>query len=194
MVKALDPLLSVEVINCFDDNVKTQLTPWLKSQTTIAVLGSSGVRKSTLTNTLLGHRVQNTNGIREQDGKGRHTTTSRHLLKLDCGAVIIDTPGMRELQLADVSEGIEATFQDIENLSDSYKFTNCTHTNEPGCAVIHAIEVGDLTERRFLNYQKLRKENQFNTASLHEGRAHDKSLSKYYKRTQNQAVKIKRMD
>lgn len=138
--------------------------------------------------------MQNTNGIREQDGKGRHTTTSRHLLKLDCGAVIIDTPGMRELQLADVSEGIEATFQDIENLSDSYKFTNCTHTNEPGCAVIHAIEVGDLTERRFLNYQKLRKENQFNTASLHERRAHDKSLSKYYKRTQNQAVKIKRMD
>ncbi|WP_372766194.1 ribosome small subunit-dependent GTPase A [Pseudoalteromonas sp.] len=193
LVQALDPLLSVEVINCCDDKANEQLAPWLKPQTSIVLLGSSGVGKSTLSNTLLGGRVQSTGAIREQDSKGRHTTISRHLLMLESGAVIIDTPGMRELQLADVTDGIDATFKDIESLSNNCKFADCSHTAEPACAVRAAIELGELSERRFLNYQKLRKENQFNTASLQERRAHDKSLSKYYKRTQSQATKIKRM-
>ena len=194
LVQALDPLLNVEVINCCDDKVNEQLAPWLKPQTSIVLLGSSGVGKSTLSNTLLSGNVQTTGTIREQDSKGRHTTTSRHLIKLESGAVIIDTPGMRELQLADVTEGIEATFKDIETLSNNCKFTDCSHTAEPSCAVMTAIVLGELSERRFLNYQKLRKENQFNTASLQERRAHVKSQSKYYKRTQSQAVKLKRLD
>lgn len=192
-VQNLSSMLRVEVIDCHDVALVNQLSDWLKPQTSIVLLGSSGVGKSTLSNTLA-QTQQKTSAIREQDSKGRHTTTGRYLLKLASGAVLIDTPGMRELQLSDVTAGLEQTFSEIEALASSCKFVNCSHSNETKCAIQQAISDGSLTERRFLNYQKLRKENQFNTASLRERRAHDKSLTKMYKRVQSQAVKFKKLN
>jgi ribosome biogenesis GTPase len=190
-VQSIDPLLMVEAINCLDSESVKQLKPWIKEGSTIAVLGSSGVGKSTLTNTLLGENTQSTSGIREDDSKGKHTTTSRSLLGLAEGGLILDTPGMREIQLTDSKEGIEATFSDIELLAQQCKFGDCQHEDEPGCEVQKAIESGELDSRRLGNYQKLLKENAHNSASLSERRASDKALGKFYKKTLAQATTLK---
>lgn len=190
-VQSIDPLLMVEAINCLDVESIKKLSPWVKEGSTIAVLGSSGVGKSTLTNTLLGENAQSTSGIREDDSKGKHTTTSRSLLALAEGGLILDTPGMREIQLADSKEGIEATFADIELLAQQCKFGDCQHDDEPGCEVKKAVESGELDERRLNNYQKLLKENAHNSASLAERRASDKALGKFYKKTLSQSTALK---
>ena len=190
-VQAIDPLLMVEAVNCLDAESIKKLSPWVKQGSTIAVLGSSGVGKSTLTNTLLGENTQSTSGIREDDSKGKHTTTSRSLISLTEGGLILDTPGMREIQLADSKEGIATTFADIEAFVEQCRFADCRHESEPGCAIQKAIESGELDSRRLGNYQKLLKENAFNSASLSERRASDKALGKYIKNTQAQATGLK---
>ena len=190
-VQKLDPFLMVEAVNCLDRESVNKLSPWIKEGTTIAVLGSSGVGKSTLVNTLLGEEYQSTGDIREDDNKGRHTTTRRSLIALDSGGVILDTPGMREIQLADCKEGIAATFSDIEALSEQCKFSDCHHQNEPRCAVQQAIKSGDLDERRLNNYLKLLREESLNSASLSERRANDKALGKFYKKTLSESQKLK---
>jgi ribosome biogenesis GTPase len=190
-IQALDPFLMVEAINCLDDESVNKLSPWLKQGTTIAVLGSSGVGKSTLINTLLGENRQSTGGIREDDDKGRHTTTRRSLIALDSGAMILDTPGMREIQIADCKEGIATTFADIEAYAEQCKFSDCQHQAEPGCAVQQAIVSGDLDQRRLNNYLKLLREEAFNSASLSERRSSDKALGKFYKHTLSEAQKLK---
>jgi ribosome biogenesis GTPase len=123
---------------------------------TIAFIGSSGVGKSTLINRLLGEEVLATKAIRADDGKGRHTTTSRQLILLPNGGIVIDTPGMRELAL--VSGDVEQTFGDIEELALSCKYSDCSHGSEPGCAVRQAIVDGVLSAKRFESYQKLQRE------------------------------------
>ena len=190
-VQKLDPFLMVEAVNCLDRESVNKLSLWIKEGTTVAVLGSSGVGKSTLVNTLLGEEYQSTGGIREDDAKGRHTTTRRSLIALDSGGIILDTPGMREIQLADCKEGIAATFSDIETLSEQCKFTDCHHQNEPGCAVQQAIKSGELDERRLNNYLKLLREESLNSASLSERRASDKALGKFYKKTLSESQKLK---
>ena len=190
-VQKLDPFLMVEAVNCLDRESVNKFSPWLKEGVTIAVLGSSGVGKSTLVNTLLGEDRQSTGGIREDDAKGRHTTTRRSLIALDTGGIILDTPGMREIQLADCKEGIAATFSDIEVLSEQCKFSDCHHQDEPGCAVQQAIVSGDLDQRRLNNYLKLLREEEFNSATLSERRSSDKALGKYYKHTLSEAQKLK---
>lgn len=190
-VQALDALLMVEAVNCLDEALLETLSPWLKQGSTIAVLGSSGVGKSTLVNTLLGKALQSTGGIREDDSKGRHTTTTRSLITLPCGAMMLDTPGMRELQLADNKEGIAATFADIEALAEGCKFSDCKHQSEPGCAVQKPVELGELDERRLNNYLKLLREEALNSASLAERRASDKALGKFYKKTLSESMGLK---
>ncbi|CEG27539.1 ribosome-associated GTPase [Bacillus sp. B-jedd] len=135
-----------------------KLKPYLEPGKTVALLGSSGVGKSTLTNTLLGENKQEVKQIREDDDKGRHTTTHRELILLPNGAVLIDTPGMRELQLWESQDGLSEAFGDIEEFSASCRFRDCSHADEPGCAVQEAIEDGTLAEGRLANYNKLQRE------------------------------------
>ena len=134
-----------------------QLEQHLKPGVTIALLGSSGVGKSTLINRLLGHEQLRTGEVRV-DGRGRHTTTYRQLVKLPSGALIIDTPGLRELQLWDAEGGLQETFTDIEQLAQQCRFTDCAHLAEPDCAVRRAVETGELSAERLESYHRLKRE------------------------------------
>ncbi|MFB7140836.1 ribosome small subunit-dependent GTPase A [Gottfriedia sp. NPDC056225] len=125
---------------------------------TVSLLGSSGVGKSTLLNALIGELKQITQDVREGDDRGKHTTTHRELFFLPSGGMVIDTPGMRELQLWGGEEHISSTFTDVEELAKSCKFSDCTHSKEPDCAVNRAIENGDLEPERLTSYRKLMKE------------------------------------
>jgi ribosome biogenesis GTPase len=125
---------------------------------TVAFIGSSGVGKSSLVNRLLGHEAQHVSGIREDDARGRHTTTRRELRILPAGAVLIDTPGMRELGLTDDAGGVETAFADISELAEGCRFTDCRHEGEPGCAVQAALYDGTLSVERWESYRKLQRE------------------------------------
>ena len=191
-VQQLDSLLCIESVNCLDLNDVSRLKPWLKRGSTVALIGSSGVGKSTLINSLIGMSKQATSGIREDDDKGRHTTTRRSLIATSDGAMILDTPGMREIQLAGCQDGLSKTFADIEQLALNCRFKDCQHQSEPGCAVLTAVECGDVDRRRLNNYLKLLKEEALNSASLAERRANEKALSRYYKKSQSESVGFKR--
>ncbi len=151
----------VHVVSALQSQGLEQLAPYLYEGHTVALLGSSGVGKSTLVNALMGSEVQKTQDIRTDDAKGRHTTTSRTLFFLPSGGLLIDTPGMRELQLWDSSEGLHHTFRDIEEWSQQCRFFDCTHDGEPGCAIQEALENGDLDPDRYQSYQKLLREQAF---------------------------------
>lgn len=157
--------VDVYAISCINKNGIEDIKKYFSKRNTIVFLGSSGVGKSTLVNTLYGEDVMKTSEIREEDSRGRHTTTSRNLIMLPNGAMIIDTPGMRELGMWDAESGINKTFSDIERFSQMCKYSNCTHTNEPGCKILEAIENGELQKERFEQYLKLQKESQYNTDS-----------------------------
>lgn len=134
-----------------------ELRRYFEDHATVALLGSSGVGKSSLINALAGTSLQQTAEVRG-DGKGRHTTTYRQLIRLKNGGLIIDTPGMRELQLWDGQTGLADTFGDIEEFAKTCRFTDCQHLGEPGCGVAEAIERGEITAERFESYQKLQRE------------------------------------
>ncbi|MET1256169.1 ribosome small subunit-dependent GTPase A [Aliikangiella maris] len=191
-VRQLAPNINVVAINGLKPDCIDLLSPWVRTGKTIVMLGSSGSGKSTLSNQLLKQPIQQTAGIREQDSKGRHITTSRSLFLLPDGGLLIDTPGMRELQLFDCENGVSATFADITELALLCRFSDCQHQQEPGCAVKKAIDSGELEARRLKSYQKLHREQQHNHADLAEKRAKDKQLTQFYAKTQRDARKNKR--
>jgi ribosome biogenesis GTPase / thiamine phosphate phosphatase len=149
------PVLAISTVTGAGlDDVRAHVVPGR----TIALLGSSGVGKSTLVNTLAGEELLATREIREDDGEGRHTTTHRQLVLLPDGGLVLDTPGLRELQLWESSGGISETFADVEELAARCRFTDCAHRTEPGCAVQAALEDGTLPFARWASYKKLQRE------------------------------------
>ncbi len=180
-VRQLDSRLVIEAVNALEPMSVKVLTPWCDKGKTVALLGSSGVGKSTLINSLLGTPLQQTGEIRLDDSKGKHTTTGRSLHLMPLGGLLMDTPGMRELQLVDCEQGVKATFSDINDLAEQCRFADCQHESEPECAIKEALKTGLLDKRRLSNYLKLQKEVMHNNATFAEKRARDKSLSKLYR-------------
>ncbi|NLS11947.1 ribosome small subunit-dependent GTPase A [Vibrio sp. SM6] len=191
-VQQLDPLLDVRTLNALDEHDIQSLGTYCHQGKTLAFLGSSGVGKSTLVNGLLGFESMQTGSIREEDSKGRHTTTHRALKLLPNGGLLMDTPGMRELQLGSSEQGVSETFAEISALASQCRFSDCSHQNEPGCAVQRALERGDLTERRLNSYQKLLQEQAVNGATLAEKRSKDKALGKLISSAQSATKKYKK--
>jgi len=175
---AISDQVAVVALDARGSEPKTKLAHWCKPRATVAFLGSSGVGKSTLSNAMLGSQSIETQSIREGDAKGRHTTTRRQLHQAPEGYLVLDTPGMRELQLTDVASGIEDVFADLSALATHCKFNDCSHETEPGCAVLKAIEDGEVDPVRFARWRKLMAEDAFNSASLAERRANDKAFGK----------------
>jgi len=186
--------VAVEGVNALDPSTLDGVKGWIEGNSTIALAGSSGVGKSTLLNALAEDTLAATGAIREDDKKGRHTTTHRELYFLPSGGLIIDVPGMRELRVADVDDALGHVFGDIEQLSAQCRFSDCKHMNEPGCAVFAAIKDGQLDRRRLDSYHKLMRENEFATASLAEKRAKDRSFGKMVKGAKLHKEKTGRRD
>jgi ribosome biogenesis GTPase / thiamine phosphate phosphatase len=153
--------LPVLLLNARSPDAAAALAPWCGPGLTVALVGSSGVGKSTLVNALIGigREQQQTGSIRESDAKGRHVTTSRSLHPMAGGGWVIDTPGMRSLQVKDIVQGLDTLFAEITELAPLCKFRNCTHDHEPGCAVRAAVAAGTVDPDRLARWRKLQAEN-----------------------------------
>jgi len=179
------PFLHVQPFNNKNEAGLVDVKDLLAPRKTYCLLGSSGVGKTTLLNNLIGDAIFTTKTVRKKDGKGRHATTYRQLIKLDCDAMLIDTPGMRELGNFSVETGIDETFTEIVELSEQCQFNDCTHTNEKGCAVLRAVENEQVPEKRYQNYIKMKKESIYHEMSYLEKRQKDKQFGKLCKTVMN---------
>lgn len=168
----------VEQVNALDGESLKGVSAWIDPGSTIALVGSSGVGKSTLLNALAGANIASTMSVREQDQKGRHTTSSRSLHRLPGGGLVIDVPGIRELKVANVGAALRIVFDDIEDLASRCRFADCSHQSEPDCAVRLAVEAGDIDERRLRNYLKLVREDRRHSTSLAEQRKKNREFGK----------------
>ncbi|MCR9089244.1 MAG: ribosome small subunit-dependent GTPase A [Rhodobacteraceae bacterium] len=176
--RAISDWVDVVLLDARGDQPRNKLVDWCKPGKTVAFLGSSGVGKSTLTNALAETHAIATQAIREDDAKGRHTTTRRELHLVPGGCLVLDTPGMRELQLTDAASGIDDVFTDLADLATRCRFSNCRHRTEPGCAVLGAVENGEVDVARLSRWRKLVAEEAFNSASLAERKTKDKAFGK----------------
>ncbi len=182
--------LEVVCLNALDAHAVAQLQAWCGVGQTVAMVGSSGVGKSTLTNVLADERLE-TQSTREGDDKGRHTTTSRSLHRLRSGGLIIDTPGMRELQLPGCADGLEALFAEVVQYLGQCRFNDCQHASEPGCAIRQAIAAGELDERRWNSYAKLHAEQAINQQGIADRAARAKAVTAYQRKAQSTARRNK---
>ena len=181
-VRARMPDVDIHVFSNTDRHHLEEVMALFRPGRTYCVIGTSGVGKTTLLNNLIGEEdYLFTLPVRESDGKGVHTTTWRELVVLDNGALVVDTPGMRELGNMDVSSGIDETFNDIRALAPSCRFNDCSHVNTPGCAVIAAVECGDLSDARYNNYLRLMKEAAYHEQSALDKREQDRKLGRFYR-------------
>lgn len=180
-VRTLKRDLVVEAVDARDPADLAHLRAWCAPGCTVALLGSSGVGKSTLINSLFGAEVQRTGDIREDDAKGRHTTTDRSLHPLPDGGLLLDNPGMRELALADVEQGVAILFEDIDQLAGGCRFRDCRHESEPGCAVRAALADGTLDARRLESYLKLTRDEQRQSETAAERHQRFRALERGYR-------------
>lgn len=183
--RALSRGLEVVTVNAKDAvAVRAALADWCRKGQTVVLMGSSGVGKTTLANALTGG-AQAVQGIREDDAKGRHTTTARYLVAMAGGGWLIDTPGVRELQLTDVADGIDALFDDLTDLAAACRFSDCKHETEPGCAIRAAINAGELGPDRLARWQKLLREDRHNSETLHQAHARNRAFGKMHRKIQD---------
>lgn len=180
-IKDLMPDVEVTAFSNIADDGVEKIRALMVPGKTYCLLGSSGVGKTTLLNGLIGKDVFATKEIKEKDDKGRHATTSRQLIKLESGVMVIDTPGMRELGNFAAQQSMDETFVDITTLADECRFGNCSHINEKGCAVLAALKDGSLPKERYRNYIKMTKEAAFNQMSYVDKRRKDKNFARHCK-------------
>jgi ribosome biogenesis GTPase / thiamine phosphate phosphatase len=180
------PFVDIVATSAIGDGAATALARHLEPGRTVALVGSSGVGKSTLVNRLVGTALQATAGVRDRDGRGRHTTTARQLIELPGGALLIDTPGMRELTPWADANAIDATFDDIQRLGTGCRYSDCAHDREPGCAVRAALDDGSLGADRLEHYRRLLKEAAF------EAEKHDQARAAQKKRLWKRAARAQR--
>ena len=182
-VEKIAPGVDIHAVSSVTGKGMEAVQAYLKVGKSVVLLGSSGVGKSTLVNVLAGEEVMETGEIRLADDKGKHTTTHRQMIELPQGAIIIDTPGMRELGIWEARDGMSQAFSEIEELISMCRFSNCSHGNEPGCAVRAALEDGSLDKKRWIRYQKLEKENRMRAArnQLAQKRQQKKNKCLHYK-------------
>ncbi|MFK7778616.1 MAG: ribosome small subunit-dependent GTPase A [Gimesia sp.] len=184
LAESIKPGLTVELVNALDDNTLEPLSIWCGRGKTVGLVGSSGVGKSTITNTLLEQSAQKTAGIRQDDDKGRHTTSVRSMHRLKAGGWLIDTPGMREIQIFDVDQGVESIYEDIVMLAAACRFSDCSHESEPGCQVQMAIADGRLTQDRLNRYHKIEREQKRNSENLAQRRSREKDFQSQVNKAQ----------
>jgi ribosome biogenesis GTPase len=180
-IKKIMPQLLVQPFSNKSESNLKNVKDLLNPGQTYCLVGSSGVGKTTLLNNLIGESIFKTKTVREKDRKGRHATTYRQLIRLDCGAMVVDTPGMRELGNISVETGLDETFVEITELTAKCRFTDCTHVNEKGCAVLKAVADGQIPDKRYQNYIKMNKESIYNELSYYEKRKKDKKFGKFVK-------------
>jgi ribosome biogenesis GTPase / thiamine phosphate phosphatase len=162
----------------------------LRPAKTYCLLGSSGVGKTTLLNTLLGSDEFDTQAVREKDGRGRHTTTRRQLVLVENGAMLIDTPGMRELGLMGVGESLDDTFSDVHSFGTECKFADCSHTVEPGCGILDAVQRGEVSQERYQSYLRLLRESKFHEMTYVERRLKEKQFGRMFKSAMEEVNKM----
>ncbi|MFY9555809.1 MAG: ribosome small subunit-dependent GTPase A [Blastocatellia bacterium] len=188
--ESVAPGTPVHAISSVSGHGLDQIDQYVLPGVTVAFLGSSGAGKSTLINRIVGEEIQKTAEVREHDSRGRHTTTHRELILLKTGGLLIDTPGMRELQLWDAGGSLGEAFSDVESIAAACYFTDCRHQNEPGCAVREALADGSLNADRYQSYVKLEKELEYLDSRMDERlnlkrKSREKKIHRAYRMIKN---------